>query len=108
MMSGTERILAYGAGEAEANLARRRGVVTADFVPRDGKFIDDRARMAQQDLARLGWRHAAWTAKQKRGAEFSLHVAHVKAQRRLRDVERGGSFRKRPLLDDRQEITQLS
>jgi hypothetical protein len=64
--------------------------------------------MFVKDLAGIGAEDAVGGAVQQLGAEFLFELAQLLGQRRLRHVQHQRSARQGPVVDDGNEITELS
>ena len=99
--------LAHRSRQAEADLAGEFHLRAADDVEELLEGFDHQSAMFEKPLAGLGQLHAARGPEEERDLQVLLDVAHVLAQRRLRDVQPLGRLRQRTFLGDGDEIAQV-
>jgi hypothetical protein len=75
------------AGQTQPDLAARFGLLVGDLAARLLNSVNDHARMFDQRLACDGGAHAVGAPQQQHGAKFELHVAHMRAQGGLSDIQ---------------------
>ena len=73
-----------------------------------GHLLQDRLGVLVEDFSGVGAQHALGRTVQQPGAKLVFQLAQLLGQRRLGDVQDQGGARQRTVVDDCNEIAELS